>query len=57
MFVQILRDNLLLKDSAAGRTVEPIPFTGESEEFSVKMTDEELTPGVRMTMMTFCSPG
>ena len=25
------------------RTIEPIPFTGEPEEFSVKITDEEVT--------------
>ena len=30
------------KDSAAGRIIEPIPYTGESEEFSVKIRDEEI---------------
>ena len=34
---------IVLKDDEAGRTIEPIPFTGESEEFSVKVIDEELT--------------
>ena len=35
----------LKNDGKDGRTIEPIPFTGESEEseeFSVKITDEEL---------------
>ena len=31
-----------LKDGEDVRTIEPIPFTSESEEFSVKMTDEEV---------------
>ena len=30
-----------LKNGAAGRVADPIPFTGESEEFSVDITDEE----------------
>ena len=33
----------VLKDGKAGRTIESIPYTGESEEFSAKITTEELT--------------
>ena len=40
-------DWTILKDGEDGRTIEPIPFSGESEQFSVKIT--------RMTMMTFSS--
>ena len=29
----------VLKD---GRMINPVPYTGESEEFSVKITDEEV---------------
>ena len=32
----------VLDNGEDGRTIEPIPFTGESEEFSVKITDEEV---------------
>ena len=32
----------VLKDGEDGRPIEPIPYTGESEELSVKITDEEL---------------
>ena len=31
-----------LKDGAPGHTVDPIPYTGESKEFSVKITDDEV---------------
>ena len=31
-----------IKGRARGRTIEPIPFTGDNDTFSVKMTDEEL---------------
>ena len=46
-----------------GRTIEPIPFTGESEEFSVKITDEEVAGlkddngDIRFTkVVEFCLP-
>ena len=54
----------VLKDGKAGRTIEPIlVYTGESEEFSVKLTDEELV-GVKddngkirfSKVMEFCLP-
>ena len=33
----------VLKDGQAGRNIEPIPYnTDESEEFSIKIRDEEL---------------
>ena len=32
----------VLKDCAAGRTIEHIPYTSESKAFSLKITDEEL---------------
>ena len=32
----------VLNDGKDGRTIEPIPFIGGSEEFSGKITDEEL---------------
>ena len=32
----------VLKDGEDGRTIDPIPYTGESEEFVVKITDREL---------------
>ena len=32
----------VLKDNEAERTIQLIPYKGESEEFSVKITDEEL---------------
>ena len=35
-------DWTVLKDREDGRTIEPIPFTSKSEEFSVKITDEEV---------------
>ena len=31
-----------LKNGARGRTIEPVPFTGKQEEFSVDITDEEV---------------
>ena len=31
-----------IKGRARGRTIEPIPFTGDNDTFSVKMSDEEL---------------
>ena len=32
----------VLKDGGNGRTIEPILFTGDSEEFSLKITDKDL---------------
>mmetsp|Transcript_14101 Transcript_14101/g.29807 ORF Transcript_14101/g.29807 Transcript_14101/m.29807 type:complete len:96 (-) Transcript_14101:532-819(-) len=32
----------VLKDGKDGRSIEAVPYTGESEEFSVKVTNEEL---------------
>ena len=31
-----------LKDGAPGRHIDPIPYTGESEEFAVKISDDEV---------------
>ena len=31
-----------LKNGAPGRTIDPVPYTGESEEFSVDITEDEL---------------
>ena len=35
----------VLNNGEEGRTIEPIPFAGESEEFSVKITYEEVAFG------------
>ena len=32
----------VLNDGEVGRTIKPVSFTGESEDFSVKITDEEV---------------
>ena len=42
-YVQIVPTSwTVLKDNEDGRTIESIPFTGRSEELSVKMIDEEI---------------
>ena len=53
----------VLNDGEDDRAIEPIPFTGESEEFLVKIKDEEL-PGLKddngdiwfRKVMEFCLP-
>jgi len=31
-----------LKNGTLGRTIDPVPYTGDSEEFSVNITEEEV---------------
>ena len=53
----------VLNDGEDGKTIKQFPFTGESEEFSVKIIDEEVT-GLKddnidicfSKVMDFCPP-
>ena len=41
-YIKTNPENLtVLKDGEDGRKINPVPYTGESEEFSVNLSDEE----------------